>query len=388
MSLRLLPVAPSTSTRSLSVDRSVTNNSFPPSPRSPSWYTFSNNNQTPVPNCHCPMRRSSASDESLFFVYAIDKATTKLKIPSSAVEKTLALEDDGLVPGLCRLFLAGCCRQGSHCYQIHANPGVVANLRAAAYEQPSCCIVHGAPCRLQGFPLGLTVTIESKRKVPIHATTTSKMLDDEPCLETSCYSNGDTASLSAASDDKAVPATLVLSIHSFSPTSCLWKAYRSQGGASLFLPRGMICRQHRTGLCRFGDECSFLHVCRSVSLGPLPEPKEPKVPRSAPTTPHYRADRARPGGFSSSAPRRRSGLNDKASPSNRRGPQQSHFSTSDRLHRCSHFANAAPEAEEYRRPPNAGGSRPPANSSGASWKRGPLRAPLSGQSSNSLTDSQ
>ncbi|KAF8280719.1 hypothetical protein TcBrA4_0093100 [Trypanosoma cruzi] len=75
-------------------------------------------NQTPL---SATLRRGSTPQQTtVAFVEALDHLSTKLKIPMSAVEPTNALQDDGLVPGICRLYLEGRCRQGSRCFQVHA----------------------------------------------------------------------------------------------------------------------------------------------------------------------------------------------------------------------------------------------------------------------------
>ncbi|KEG05487.1 hypothetical protein DQ04_21431000 [Trypanosoma grayi] len=169
------------------------------------------------------------------YVEALDHLSTKLKIPASAVEPTNALQDDGLVPGICRLHLEGRCRQGSRCFQVHVHWDVLEALRKEALETPSCCYLHGAPCNYEGLPFNLTVNIGSRS----------------------------------------------IGLHSLSPTSCLWNAYNEHGENQLTVSKGRVCREHRRGLCRFGEECGFLHICREVPLDgedyisatPIPTPR-------------------------------------------------------------------------------------------------------------------
>lgn len=197
------------------------------------------------------------------YIYAIDSASTKLKIPLSAVEPTQALDDDGLVPGLCRLFLEGRCRQSQRCFQVHANPSVVEQLREDIRRKPSCCHYHGALCNFEGFPLGLTVTVEGKERGRKngngHETpddySRSRSFSSTPCVLPSSNNEGDNGT------------GIVLSLHYLCPTSYLWKQYRENGSMHLTVPAQKVCREHLRGLCRFGDECSFLHGCRQSLSG-------------------------------------------------------------------------------------------------------------------------
>lgn len=220
----------------------------------------------PQPPSFGSLPRTPCNGVARTHVYAIDQVSTKLKIPMSAVQPTLALEDDGFVPGLCRLFLAGRCRQDANCYQVHADPAVVEQLRVEAFRKPSCCVEHGACCSMKGFPVGLTVTVEPSRKLT--GKPHKDAIEDDlngPSADSSSASNGDSNSV-GNEENTAAPRGVGLSIHSFSPTSYLWKAYRADGSANLVVSCRKICRMHRQGLCRFGDECNFLHVCRQIPL--------------------------------------------------------------------------------------------------------------------------
>lgn len=198
------------------------------------------------------------------YLAAIDNLSTKLRIPFSAVEKTLALEDDGLVPGLCRLHMEGRCRQGHQCYQVHASRPVIEQLRQEALRSPSCCHEHGAACNFEGFPLGLTITIEPSHSAiaAVTAMESSKATQDVGS-NADASSSGETGSNGLESPS---PRMTLVSLHRLSPTNCLWSMYKANGNTHLTAPRSRICREHRKGLCRFGDECSFLHICREIQL--------------------------------------------------------------------------------------------------------------------------
>ncbi|CBZ26983.1 conserved hypothetical protein [Leishmania mexicana MHOM/GT/2001/U1103] len=203
-------------------------------------------------------------------ISAIDTASTKLSVPITAVEPTLAFEDDGLVPGLCRLFMEGRCRQGDRCFQVHANPTVVEQLRQEAFNTPSCCPAHGAKCNMAGFPLGLAVVIDLPREKESAAMVEAHAERDNGSAAGS-LSNGEANTAATGGDAysghkvnnrEQVP----IALHNVCPTRFLWSRYEENGGMLLHMPKSKICREHRKGLCRFGNECSFLHVCRQIPI--------------------------------------------------------------------------------------------------------------------------
>lgn len=201
-------------------------------------------------------------------ISAIDTASTKLSIPIAAVEPTLAFEDDGLVPGLCRLYLEGRCRQGDRCFQVHADPTVIAQLRSEAYTNPSCCPVHGAKCKLEGFPLGLAVIIDPPREREAANFSDAK---GESASTNDSSSNGETSTPANGAEpkdakEKDLEHKAVIMLHNVCPTRYLWARYEETGSMLIHVPKSKICREHRKGLCRFGDECSFLHLCRQIPL--------------------------------------------------------------------------------------------------------------------------
>ncbi|KPI87581.1 hypothetical protein ABL78_3332 [Leptomonas seymouri] len=207
---------------------------------------------------------------SVSFISAIDTASTKLSIPISAVEPTLAFEDDGLVPGLCRLYLEGRCRQGDRCFQVHADPTVIAQLRNEAYTSPSCCPVHGAKCKLEGFPLGLSVIIDPPREREAPNASDAKG-ERESASTVGSSSNGDTSTPANGTESKDMKERdlehkAMIMLHNVCPTRFLWARYEETGSMLIHVPKSKICREHRKGLCRFGDECSFLHLCRQIPL--------------------------------------------------------------------------------------------------------------------------
>lgn len=202
-------------------------------------------------------------DSTQDYIYALDSATTKLKVPLSAVEPTKAFEDDGLVPGLCRLFLKGSCRQGPNCFQVHANPSVIEKLREEALQTPSCCHFHGAPWSFAGLPCGTTVTIEGWE------------YEKENCLIIDGTDDSTHRRNLKPFNSENVPfggmeresGNYVLSAQNLSLTNYLWAQYKNSGSMHLKVPSRKVCREHLKGLCRFGDACNFLHGCRAILTG-------------------------------------------------------------------------------------------------------------------------
>ncbi|KAG5479174.1 hypothetical protein LSCM4_01763 [Leishmania orientalis] len=202
-------------------------------------------------------------------IFAIDTASTKLSIPITAVEPTLAFEDDGLVPGLCRLYMEGRCRQSDRCFQVHANPSVVEQLRLEAFNTPSCCPAHGAKCNMEGFPLGLVIIIDHPREKE-SAMVIECNVERESGSAAGSLSNGESNMAATGGDGfsghnvNGAEQNVAIALHNVCPTRFLWSRYEENGGMRLHVPKSKICREHRKGLCRFGNECSFLHLCRQI----------------------------------------------------------------------------------------------------------------------------
>ncbi|KPA85600.1 hypothetical protein ABB37_00010 [Leptomonas pyrrhocoris] len=227
-------------------------------------------NRAPQSTAGAAQPKQGRRPTGVSFISAIDTASTKLSIPITAVEPTLAFEDDGLVPGLCRLYLDGRCRQGDRCFQVHADPTVIAQLRSEAYTSPSCCPVHGAKCKLGGFPLGLAVIIDPPREREAANCSDAKG-ERESASTVDSSSNGETSNSASGAEakdakEKDMEHKAVIMLHNVCPTRYLWARYEETGSMLIHVPKSKICREHRKGLCRFGDECSFLHVCREIPL--------------------------------------------------------------------------------------------------------------------------
>ncbi|CAD2218330.1 hypothetical protein AGDE_11757 [Angomonas deanei] len=227
----------------------------------PSSFSLNNSWETARPR-NTPLRNRSGTPVNTTGVpsiFAIDHESTKLRIPLSAVAPTQALQDDGLVPGVCRLYLEGRCRQGDRCFQVHVDPQTLQVLRQDALLEPSCCYFHGASCNYEGYPLGLTVAVTEPTR-ETEAGDTRAVVNKSQSPETSVAADDHTPS--------EEPKQVVVSLHFISPTRFLWDLYKGCGLQHLTVPRNRICKQHCKGLCRFGDECSYLHVCRQYCLDP------------------------------------------------------------------------------------------------------------------------
>lgn len=177
----------------------------------------------------------------------IDPYSTKVFVPLESMLDTRALHRDG-VPSLCRIFLEGRCRQGTNCFQAHADPAVVATLRAAALSQPTCCHLHGVPV-VAGVPQHLTVAIREDNGRELTRLPVDRL----------AVTNGLTALLEAQKQD-APPETL------------------TRQSSEVVVPMSSLCRLHggqdKTPCCRFGSDCNFVHVCREI----LPTLVSPKMP--------------------------------------------------------------------------------------------------------------
>ncbi|CCW61935.1 unnamed protein product [Phytomonas sp. EM1] len=224
------------------------------------------------PRCCSSVCSESATKNVRSYIYAIDRLSTKLRIPLSATEPTQALQDDGLVPGLCRLYLEGRCRQGDLCHQVHANPNVVETIRQEALHAPSCCHMHGARCNFESFPLGLTFTLVDVLKDIPKGLNSSMSKGNKAQSDKTNKAEADISEMEKSPngvEQKSVQQpsnNTVISIHSLCPTTYLWTLYSNNISSHIYLPKNKICREHRKGLCRFGDECNFLHVCREIPI--------------------------------------------------------------------------------------------------------------------------
>jgi hypothetical protein len=172
----------------------------------------------------------------------MDVRTAKLYVPCASVTPTQGSRRRS-VQALCQLYLEGGCRQGMQCHQVHASPDVVRELRVDAMERAPCCMKH----------------------------------TPEECASFARDTLRFVAPVADAMDVDADGARIPLL--NFSPTKGLAKltsrsltSTQGAGGrAVLRTHASAICTNHRatasgSGLCCFGEECSFLHLCRCLSL--------------------------------------------------------------------------------------------------------------------------
>lgn len=171
----------------------------------------------------------------------IDPFSKRLFIPNEAMLDTRAMHRKG-VPSLCRVFLEGRCRQGSNCFQAHANVDVVTTLRAAALEEPTCCALHGAHSNTTGLDPGLVLFIKNDDGDTVLRAR----------LEETVVTNGLRTLIAAQASavGMVVPTEVVV------PTSSLCRLHSGQAGAPC---------------CRFEGECNFVHLCHQ--LVPRTEPQ-------------------------------------------------------------------------------------------------------------------
>ncbi|CAJ1990461.1 hypothetical protein conserved [Leishmania donovani] len=164
----------------------------------------------------------------------IDPLSKRLFIPLESMLDTRAMHRKG-VPSLCRVFLEGRCRQGTNCFQAHANIDLVLELRAKALAEPTCCALHGAPSDNSGIDPALRLIVRN---------------DD-----------GETVGCAQ------LPQTLVTN-----GLRTLIAAQTSAAGmqapVDVVVPTSALCRLHSgadgSPCCRFEGECNFVHLCRQL----------------------------------------------------------------------------------------------------------------------------
>lgn len=175
---------------------------------------------------------SPAGEWSLSFKHengmaiVIDPATRKMQVPLAALMPTKAVHRQG-IPSLCLLFIAGRCRQGSSCHQVHCDPSVVEVLRTASAAVPTCCLTHGDinASRMHPTWLDRELVVQGIR-IPLRQVGFTK--GGERIMT-------DHIALRGAACTDPIPVDTAL-----------------------------VCRQHGTGSCRYSEDCKFLHPCQKI----------------------------------------------------------------------------------------------------------------------------
>ena len=164
----------------------------------------------------------------------VDPLGRKLTIPRDCITETRAMARSG-VPSLCQLHLAGRCRQGSKCHQVHADPDTVAHLRHAVQTMPTCCQQHGDVNDTLRDPAWRSLQLQVQGvNVPLERV-------------------GYTAGLRRLIQESSGLSTII--IH---PNS--------------------VCRLHAADCCRYNEDCRFIHVCRDIITQQLSQWVTPLVP--------------------------------------------------------------------------------------------------------------
>lgn len=160
----------------------------------------------------------------------IDPFSRMLFVPLFFMHDTLAMHRPG-VPSLCRLFLRGRCRQGTSCFQAHADVDVISHLREAALREPTCCVFHGARGVIDCAPNDMEIVV---------------VKDDtqEEVLRTTLAHTARTKGLRLLLEKKLFDNTL-------------------GNPNTLVVLSSFLCRLHTScPCCRFGHDCNFIHLCR------------------------------------------------------------------------------------------------------------------------------
>ncbi|KPI86550.1 hypothetical protein ABL78_4373 [Leptomonas seymouri] len=171
----------------------------------------------------------------------IDPFSKRLFIPTEAMLDTRAMHRKG-VPSLCRVFLEGRCRQGSNCFQAHANVDVVTALRAAALEEPTCCAIHGARSNASSLDPSLVLLITNDEGDTVLRAR----------LEETVVTNGLRTLIAAQANAVGMVAPTEVAV----PTSSLCRLHSGLAGAPC---------------CRFEGECNFVHLCRQLVPRTVPQ---------------------------------------------------------------------------------------------------------------------
>ncbi|EPY32170.1 hypothetical protein AGDE_08827 [Angomonas deanei] len=164
----------------------------------------------------------------------IDPYSKKLFVPLESMMDTRAMHREG-VPSLCRIFLEGRCRQGTNCFQAHADTSVIQRLRSEALSQPSCCMAHGAPSSLGDIPEDLLIALKDDDESVVQEISVSEI----------CVTNGFMLLFGAQRQEAELMNTPVVCV----PVSALCRLHSGHNGSPC---------------CRFEAECNFVHVCREV----------------------------------------------------------------------------------------------------------------------------
>ncbi|KAG5475225.1 hypothetical protein CUR178_04678 [Leishmania enriettii] len=165
----------------------------------------------------------------------IDPLSKRLFIPFEFMLETRAMHREG-VPSLCRVFLEGRCRQGTNCFQAHANVDLVRELRAKALAEPTCCALHGAPSDASGIDPALRLVVRNDDGETVGWAQ----------LRQTLMTNGLRNLIAAQVNAAGMPAPVDVVV----PTSALCRLHRGADGSPC---------------CRFERECNFVHLCRQVT---------------------------------------------------------------------------------------------------------------------------
>ncbi|EKF39671.1 hypothetical protein MOQ_000092 [Trypanosoma cruzi marinkellei] len=153
-------------------------------------------------------------------IVVVDPRRSKLRVPLSAISPTKALGIRAQNPSLCLLFQSGRCRQGVNCHQVHVDPEIVQQLRRIVDSLPCCCTFHG-DCNTHCWD----AKANSKRGF---------------------FIDGVWVPLSHVAYTSGLARFVTSKVQR--PLSC-----------------GVLCRLHgKTGGCRYGADCWYLHVCREI----------------------------------------------------------------------------------------------------------------------------
>ncbi|CCW72134.1 unnamed protein product [Phytomonas sp. Hart1] len=228
-------------------------------------------------------------DRNQSFTVVIDPMTCMLRIPINHIQKTRAQNRSGL-PSLCQLYLNNRCRQGSNCFQIHADYHVVMKLRDEIGKLPRCCMAHGDTDRIGLFNPGT-------RELPLDL---SNDKDNTKMDGTPGNDSGETRSITYT------PQYALEDMVLYIPGYFMNSGYKNDADdGSSYIPikycsytlalrrllaevdmletpplrtikngdkpkvvldasNTILCRMHVMDRCLYAEECKFLHLCKRI----------------------------------------------------------------------------------------------------------------------------
>ncbi|KAG5479070.1 hypothetical protein LSCM1_02917 [Leishmania martiniquensis] len=214
----------------------------------------------------------------------VDPVTRKLLIPTQYIFETRA-QQRGTLPSLCQLFLAGRCRKGQGCYQLHADWEAVQRLRSQVDSLPCCCPTHGDKDHigvLDNALLRESISLTHPHSQH-HANDDQSSADAAAAAESTIGANdvvlyvpgcsffeGSYAPLDRVSYTVGLRRLLEEQRVVLAPPDTRISLLNQATGFPeekivADASTATVCRLHAMGRCRYAEECKFLHLCKDLT---------------------------------------------------------------------------------------------------------------------------